>query len=247
MSIPNILLTIRDYIKSQDIIFSNLSSDGRINSANDEKLIVDKLIKEFPDHVKAQKKRHWFDIAVKDNETWLPVNIKITEMESADNVGNLALCVQAYTNIQLDLCSSYQNGKLADVLVKALKNGQINDNPKKDYWFLVINKKNNKVYVNSVLGLTHLTANSNNLPFQINWKHNTEYDNRNTIIISLNKFIEVTRVTKKTWQTVFIDNMSKLHINQPTDPNQPTDINQPTDTNQPTDPTNSKKCGITQK
>ena len=89
MSIPNILLTIRDYIKSQDIIFSNLSSDGRINSANDEKLIVDKLIKEFPDHVKAQKKRHWFDIAVKDNETWLPVNIKITDMEYADNVGNM--------------------------------------------------------------------------------------------------------------------------------------------------------------
>ena len=48
--------------------------------------------------------RWWYDILIKDKRYgWLPVNFKSTTGLTCDNVGNLALCVYAYTNFKMKL------------------------------------------------------------------------------------------------------------------------------------------------
>ena len=46
----------------------------------------------------------WYDIAVYDNIfEWIPVNIKTTTTQTHDNIGNLTLCVYAYTDEKINL------------------------------------------------------------------------------------------------------------------------------------------------
>tara|TARA_B110000503_G_C7020398_1_gene359519 strand:- start:72 stop:386 length:315 start_codon:yes stop_codon:yes gene_type:complete len=48
---------------------------------------------------------------------------------------------------------------------------------RKDYFFLVINKNDpTDIIINSILGLKEITPNINNLPFQIMWKNNRNYN-----------------------------------------------------------------------
>ena len=63
----------------------------------------------------------WYDILIHDYRYgWLPVNIKSTSMQTSDNVGNLAMCLHAYTNEQLDLYKHYQNGKISQILLQKI-------------------------------------------------------------------------------------------------------------------------------
>jgi hypothetical protein len=211
MPIPQILIDIKKHLESEKICFSKQTLDGRTNSCMDEKTVVEILLNKFPDCIKEQKIRHWFDIAVKHNDIYLPVNIKITTMKSADNVGNLAACVMAYTDTKLELNKDYQNGKLSKILLKSLNEGKFNNDCNKDYWFLVINKINGKVVINSMLGLTHITPNLNNLPFQIKWSNNREWVEK-PIMESIIKFITALQKPKRTWQMEFIEGINKLKI-----------------------------------
>jgi len=77
---------------------------------------------------------------------------------------------------------SYENGKMSDILFNKLKNNKYNTNNKKDYYFIVLNKTDaSDIIVNSVKGLTILTPNINNLPFQVCWNKNRifKYENIN--------------------------------------------------------------------
>ena len=56
-----------------------------------------------------------------------------------------------------------------------LKMKNYNTNRKKDYYFIVLNKTDaSDIIVNSVKGLTILTPNINNLPFQVCWSKNRD-------------------------------------------------------------------------
>ena len=127
----------------------------------------------------------WYDILAFDYMYgWIPINIKTTTIITSDNTGNLAMCVYAYTNENLDLFNnkSYDNGIMSKILINKLKNKNYNYNNKKDYYFIVINKNNtNEIIINSIKGLSILTSNINNLPFQIYWKKNKifTYENIN--------------------------------------------------------------------
>ena len=82
------------------------------------------------------------------------------------------MCVYSYTNENLNIYNkkSYENSKMSDILFNKIKNKEYNKNNKKDYYFIVINKNNSKdIIVNSLKGLTILSPNINNLPFQICW------------------------------------------------------------------------------
>ncbi len=49
-------------------------------------------------------------------------------------------------------------------------------NSKKDYYFLVINKNNKNIIINSVKGLNILTPNLNNIPYQVYWNKNKKFE-----------------------------------------------------------------------
>lgn len=136
--LPQILINIQRYLENQNIILTNHNSDGRTNSCGDENVIIYE-IKKFLSESKywIPPSRHWFDIALCDEVYgWIPVNIKSTTFDSsADNSGNLTLCVQAYTDYQLDLKKSYKSGFLVKKLEEKIKENEFNNDKKKRLFF----------------------------------------------------------------------------------------------------------------
>jgi len=206
--LPLILYIIQDYISKQNYNFININNDGRINSNFDEDEIINLLIQKYGPKIKKPAIRNWFDVAIYDNYYgWLPINIKSTTTTTSDNVGNLALCVYAYTNYELDLNCHYDNGPMASILFDKLKKREYNKRYKKDYYFLVLNKSNNKnIIINSVKGLTHLTPNLNNLPFQVKWNKNSEFCYKN-IICLIEQFINTIKNPRPSWKETFLTNI----------------------------------------
>jgi hypothetical protein len=211
--LPLIMYKIQEYLKVSTVKFSNENEDGRINSCIDEDEIIKLLIKNFGKRIKKPKIRMWYDILVFDYiYGWLPVNIKTTTTTTSDNTGNLAMCVYSYTDEELDIhrSKSYENGKMSEILFKKLKNQKYNKNNKKDYYFVVLNKKDKSdVIVNSVKGLSVLKPNINNLPFQICWNKNRSFKYEN-INKKIKLFVECLQKPKPSWKETFMANMRKL-------------------------------------
>ena len=67
------------------------------------------------------------------------------------------------------------------------------------------------IIVNSVKGLTVLTSNVNNLPFQVNWSKNNffKYENINK---KIKQFIECLQKPKLSWKEVFMTNIRTLDL-----------------------------------
>jgi len=210
--LPLILHQIKSYLRCHGLIITNNFQDGRMNSSIDENNIIDILLKKFVNKIKIPNIRMWYDVLLYDKLFgWIPVNIKTTNMNTRDNVGNLTLCVYSYTNFKLDLLNSrtYYNGFMSKILISKLNSKEYNRNYKKDYYFLVINKNNTKdIVINSIKGLNKLYPNTNNLPFQICWDKNKEYHYDN-IVSKINLFINCLLNTKKNWKEQFLQNFKK--------------------------------------
>ena len=207
--LPLILYKIKNYLLLQKLLLSNKHEDGRINSSIDENIIIDIIIKKFGDRIKR------YDILIFDYiYGWLPVNIKTTTTLTNDNTGNLSMCVYSYTNEILNIYNkkSYENSKMSDILFNKIKNKEYNKNNKKDYYFIVINKNNyNDIIINSLKGLSILSPNINNLPFQICWNKNRNFKYEN-IQIKIKKFIECLQKPKPSWKELFMENMRSIQL-----------------------------------
>jgi hypothetical protein len=213
--LPMIMYNMQIYLKTQEIQFSNQNEDGRINSCSDEEKIIDLLKGQFGTRIKKPKARMWYDILAYDYRYgWIPINIKTTTTLTSDNTGNLAMCVYAYTDTILDIHreKTYDNGNMSEILFEKLQNKQYNYNNKKDYYFLVLNKaKSQDIIINSVKGLSILTPNINNLPFQVNWSKNKNFKYEN-INKKVKQFIKCLQNPKPSWKETFMTNIRTLEI-----------------------------------
>jgi hypothetical protein len=213
--LPLIMYKIKKHLKIQAFQFSIQNEDGRINSCIDEDEVIKLLIEKFGENIKKPKIRMWYDILAFDYMYgWIPINIKTTTTITSDNTGNLAMCVYAYTDELLDIHrdKSYENGKMSDILFNKLKNKKYNTNNKKDYYFIVLNKTDaTDIIVNSVKGLTILTPNINNLPFQVNWSKNRIFKYKD-INKNIKMFIDCLQKPKPSWQETFMSNIRTLHL-----------------------------------
>ena len=213
--LPLIMYKIKKCLKLKAFQFSSQNEDGRINSCIDEDEVIKILVKKFGEKIKKPKFRMWYDILAFDYMYgWIPINIKTTTTTTSDNTGNLAMCVYAYTNEILDIHSdkSYENGKMSNILIDKLKNKKYNTNNKKDYYFIVLNKTDaSDIIVNSVKGLTILTPNINNLPFQVCWDKNRtfKYENINK---KIKLFIDCLQKPKPSWKETFMLNIRTLDL-----------------------------------
>jgi len=209
--LPNILYSIQNFLKIQTIKFCEKTDDGRINSCMDETSVIKLLLIKYGDRIQKPDIRMWYDILVYDyTYGWIPVNIKSTTTTTSDNTGNLAMCVYAYTDELLNLNEKAHNGHMSKILIEKLKKKEYNSNPKKDYYFIVLNKiKTGDIIVNSVKGLSKLTPNINNLPFQIRWDKN-----RNFVYGRINKKVELLlNALKKpppSWSETFMTEIRKI-------------------------------------
>jgi hypothetical protein len=207
---------IQKYLKLHPFQFSTQNEDGRINSCMDEDGVIKLLIEKFGEKIKKPKIRMWYDIIAFDYMYgWIPINIKTTTTTTtSDNTGNLAMCVYSYTNEMLDIHrdKSYENGKMSEILFNKLKNKKCNNNNKKDYYFIVLNKTDaSDIIVNSVKGLTILTPNINNLPFQVIWSKNKtfKYEHINK---KIKLFIDCLQKPKQSWKETFMSNIRTLEL-----------------------------------
>ena len=213
--LPLIMYKIQKFTKELMFKCSTLNSDGRDNSKIDEKNLIPLLIKKFDKRIVQAADRFWYDILAYDyTYGWIPINIKTTTTEKNDNVGNLSICVYSYTDGKLDIHrkQNYDNGKMSIILFNKIKDKQYNKLNKKDYYFLVINKKNpSDIIINSVKGLTTLTSNLNNLPFQICWKKNKEFKYEN-INKKIELFIQCLQKPKPSWSEKFMKNIRTIEL-----------------------------------
>jgi hypothetical protein len=213
--LPLIMYIIKQYLQSQTIQFSTQNEDGRINSCLDEAIVIKLLIDKFGDKIKKSISRMWCDILAFDSMYgWIPINIKTTTTKKSDNTGNLTMCVYAYTDEILDIHrgKSYENGKMSNILFEKLKQKQYNTNNKKDYYFIVLNKtKSSDIIVNSVKGLTIITPNINNLPFQVCWDKNREFTYA-PVNKKIAQFIACLQKPKPSWKETFMSNIRTLDL-----------------------------------
>ena len=213
--LPLIMYKIKKYLKSLVFQFCQQNEDGRINSCIDEDEVIKLLIEKFGEKIKKPEKRHWYDILAFDNiYGWIPINIKTTTTKTSDNTGNFAMCVYAYTDeiLNIDMDKSYDNGEMSDIHFTKLKNKKYNTSNKKDYYFIVLNKNNaSDIIVNSIKGLTILTPNINNLPFQVCWDKNRtfKYENINK---KIKLFIDCLQKPKPSWRETFMSNIRTLNL-----------------------------------
>tara|TARA_Y100000780_G_C13665825_1_gene410461 strand:- start:833 stop:1570 length:738 start_codon:yes stop_codon:yes gene_type:complete len=208
---PLVMYIIKKYLENTKINISKKNKDGRVNSSNDEDIIIEILMKKFKNKIIVPSSRMWYDILVYDNiNGYIPVNIKSTTTKTSDNIGNLATCVYAYTNEKLELEKHYSNGRMSKILFDKLKKREYNKNDKKDYYFLVINKNNTKdIIINSIKGLSILTSNINNLPYQICWNKNRYYV-IDKIENKVKLFIDCIIKPKPSWKEDFLRNIRKF-------------------------------------
>jgi hypothetical protein len=213
--LPQILYYIQRYLQLCLYNCSSQTNDGRINSCIDEEKIIELLIEKFSIKIKTTKIRMWYDILVLDAYYgWLPVNIKTTTTITSDNTGNLAMCVYAYTNelLHLNTEKSYENGKMSVILTNKIKEKKYNNINKKDYYFIIINKNDKQnVIINSVKGLSCLTSNINNIPYQVCWKKNNNF-NYDKIQNKIKMFIECLQRPKPSWKELFMTDIRLIQL-----------------------------------
>jgi adenine-specific DNA-methyltransferase len=206
-NLPNSILNVRNCLKKYK--YSEKNKDGRLSSAIQEEEVLRILSENFKERIKIPDIRMWYDFLIFDYSLgWLPVNIKITTTKTSDNICNIAGLVHSYTNTILDYDKHYKNGKMSKILIESLKNKNYNRS-RRDYYFLVINKNNGDIIANSIRGLTSLSKNVHNLPFQVKWSLNKTFT-FNNINKSIDLFMNLFKDIKLNWKTEFMKEIKDL-------------------------------------
>lgn len=166
--LPQMLLEMVDFLRTQNLTLSNQSRDGRINSAFNEDEIFTLLNQNF--EINRPNMRDWVDFSFSENEIFIPVNIKVSTTKTADNL-NCKLGIYYALTGQIP---PFNNGVSWENYFKTLSEN-LQENTA-DYYFLIINKDNpNDVFATSLKGLESINPNGNNLPFQAKWDSNRNH------------------------------------------------------------------------
>ena len=87
--IPPVLTEMRDFLSESKVPLTR-TDNARIDSAVNEKIVLDKLSERFPIEQQPQA-RHWWDFSIRDDGVLLPVNLKLTELGNASDNMNCKL------------------------------------------------------------------------------------------------------------------------------------------------------------
>jgi hypothetical protein len=141
--------------------------DGRTISALKEDELRDLILEEaYKQKIKAVKAsaRKWYDLYFEIDNVFVPVNIKITQGNAADNLSSKEGMYYALTGDQNapNQWIAFHNKLFAN----------LQEDINSDYYFIVYFKTTNKILVTSLMNIEYLTPNGNNLPFQCQWSNN---------------------------------------------------------------------------
>ena len=169
---PDKLLKIEKYLIDMDFKLSKRSKDGRVNSAFNEDEILKIIQNNF--EINIPRKRDWWDFSFEENNIFYPVNIKITETTKNDNLN----CKMGIYYCLTGMIPDFGNEINWDSYFQKLKEN-IGKSKNRDYYFLVINKSDKTIFLQTLSSLNKLIPNGNNLPFQCKWDDNKKIIKRN--------------------------------------------------------------------
>ncbi|MCR4664072.1 MAG: hypothetical protein K5660_01745 [Paludibacteraceae bacterium] len=169
--VPTILTDISEHLASHNFRISAQNQDGRINSAINEDEVLNYLERTFPfgnyELVRPQA-RDWFDFAIEDNREFYPINIKVTNTTSVDNLNCKLGIYYALTGLK----PAFGN-EISWLPFFQKLNDSFGKHKDKDYYFLIVNKRDlSDVFCSTLKSISNLTPNGNNLPFQSKWQDN---------------------------------------------------------------------------
>lgn len=167
MNFPTELIQAVSYLSGL-VTISESHEDGRVNSIQDEATVIQLLRDKYgSDNVIEPKARAWYDVRL----FGYPVQIKSSSYSkgASDNFSSKAAILYALTTLSEDDV----NVRGWEAFEQALLMNSGTDN-NRDYYIISVNKDDSSVHLTSLRSLQKLTSNGNNLPFQIQWKNNTE-------------------------------------------------------------------------
>lgn len=179
-------------LHKQPMSFVKNTGDGRLDSAANEDDVIERIVEIshtipfFTAHglkigtpnLESNNNREWYDFAIESIDTslhnlFMPVNVKITDVDggAADNLSCKLGIFYALTGC-LPKAVALGNGASWEKFFTKTDEC-MGKKQNKDYYFLVINKRNTAdVFWNSLRRLPTLVENGNNLPFQCKWSEN---------------------------------------------------------------------------
>ena len=167
-------------LKDGTLVLLRDNQDGRINSQENERQVSHALrlfthsndwFKKAGYTLEVSDARYWYDFCVRGPEgLFIPVNVKVSTLESADNLSSKEGLFYALTGI--DPCSVFINAWEKFCSRMAEHMGTV---PEADYYFLVVSKVDpGDVFWTSLKSLKKLSANGSNPPYQAKWSANRE-------------------------------------------------------------------------
>lgn len=164
---PSVITEAATYLnmRMQGIALCTDSEDGRVNSIKDEDTVIACLEERF--RVKRSKYRFWHDMMLLDEASgrWLPINIKVS-MGGVDNCLNKKALVYSYSTLEDKDIPACMNFNRMVGLIEA--NAKTVRQPSKEYYYLWVDKRSNRVVMRSLCDVRHYTSNPQNW-LQINW------------------------------------------------------------------------------
>ena len=175
--LPKIMTDIVTYLKEYQIEISNkIEGEGRGGSLKDEGTVKNVLqASPFKNYIRDERARKFGDMIVLDynNQTQYVVNIKTSEMKSADNCFSKVGIVYALTS--LEPTSRELKPMNMDKMVSLIHQYK-HDDKCKDYYFMCIDKADSSnILCRGAKQIVHWNMNINpsNI-LQINWKKEKE-------------------------------------------------------------------------
>jgi hypothetical protein len=170
--------SLAETLKEGITTLSQSSPDGRVNSAINEGEVRKALLhfsknnEWFRRHsqltIQEPPPRSWYDFVVIGPNVFVPVNIKVSACNTADNLNCKLGLYYALTGRMPD----FGNGTGWQTFMKELAQ-HISNAPDADYYFLVVSKRElGEVFWTSLKKIGKLVPNGNNPPFQCNWSEN---------------------------------------------------------------------------
>ena len=190
---PECLLKIAEYLNSYKLNVNKEHKDGRVGSIKDEDSCIDALSKsdefitindadfegvEQDDeiYIVIPKARDWYDIRVVCNKKNYYINIKSSNLQTADNVGSVDSIM--FGLFGKNIKSNNKDDKYAELFheYNVCSDNGFNDVEEFDYYFLIVDKHNSSCFITS---LTHMNkksiqSNGSNPPFQCKWSFNSK-------------------------------------------------------------------------
>ena len=155
------------------------NADGRVNSQENERQISHALrlfthsndwFRQAGYTLEVAEARYWFDFCVRGEGLFIPVNVKVSTFQSADNLSSKEGLFYALTGVDPKTVNINSWERFCKLLAENLGR-----DPAADYYFMAASKMDRgDVFWTTLKSLNVLRSSGSNPPYQCQWAANRE-------------------------------------------------------------------------